>query len=144
MLQRIQTLYLLAVTVLMSVLCFVPMAHYTIDGAEESLVAFDFWWVGVVFALCALVPFVVIWLYKNRLAQIRFLCAEVVLLVGAQIFALWYSIGITRAVEAESAISMSSIATPTFFPVVCIILVWLAIRAIWKDEMLVRSLDRIR
>lgn len=144
MLQRIQTLYLLAVSVLMSVLCFVPMAHYTIDGAEESLVAFDFWWVGVVFALCALVPFVVIWLYKNRLAQIRFLCAEVVLLVGAQIFALWYSIGITRAVEAESAISMSSIATPTFFPVVCIILVWLAIRAIWKDEMLVRSLDRIR
>lgn len=144
MLQRIQTLYLLAVTVLMSVLCFVPMAHYTIDGTEESLVAFDFWWVGVVFALCALVPFVVIWLYKNRLAQIRFLCAEVVLLVGAQIFALWYSIGITRAVEAESAISMSSIATPTFFPVVCIILVWLAIRAIWKDEMLVRSLDRIR
>lgn len=144
MLQRIQTLYLLAVSVLMSVLCFVPMAHYTIDGAEESLVAFDFWWVGVVFALCALVPFVVIWLYKNRLAQIRFLCAEVVLLVGAQIFALWYSIGITRAVEAESAISMSSIATPTFFPVVCIIIVWLAIRAIWKDEMLVRSLDRIR
>lgn len=144
MLQRIQTLYLLAVSVLMSVICFVPMAHYTIDGAEESLVAFDFWWVGVVFALCALVPFVVIWLYKNRLAQIRFLCAEVVLLVGAQIFALWYSIGITRAVEAESAISMSSIATPTFFPVVCIILVWLAIRAIWKDEMLVRSLDRIR
>lgn len=144
MLQRIQTLYLLAVSVLMSVLCFVPMAHYTIDGTEESLVAFDFWWVGVVFALCALVPFVVIWLYKNRLAQIRFLCAEVVLLVGAQIFALWYSIGITRAVEAESAISMSSIATPTFFPVVCIILVWLAIRAIWKDEMLVRSLDRIR
>ncbi len=144
MLQRIQTLYLLAVSVLMSVLCFVPMAHYTIDGAEESFVAFDFWWVGVVFALCALVPFVVIWLYKNRLAQIRFLCAEVVLLVGAQIFALWYSIGISRAVEAESAISMSSIATPTFFPVVCIILVWLAIRAIWKDEMLVRSLDRIR
>ncbi len=144
MLQRIQTLYLLAVAVLMTVLCFVPMAHYAVDGIEQELVAFDFWWVGVVFALCALVPFVVIWLYKNRLAQIRFLCAEVVLLVGAQIFSLWYSIGITRAVEAESAISMSSIATPTFFPVVCIILVWLAIRAIWKDEMLVRSLDRIR
>lgn len=144
MLQRIQTLYLLAVTGLMTALCFVPMANYTIDGVEDSFVAFDFWWVGVLFAACALLAFVVIWLFKNRMAQIRLLCAEIVLLVGAQVFSLWYSIGITRLVAAEGSISISSIATPTFFPVVCIILVWLAIRAIWKDERLVRSLDRIR
>lgn len=144
MLQRIQTLYLLIVTGLMTALCFVPMAKYTIDGQEGSLVAFDFWWIGVLFALCALLAFVVIWLYKSRLAQMRLLCAEVVLLTGAQIFSIWYSIGVTRQVAAESAVAMTSISTPAFFPVVCIILVWLAIRAIWKDERLVRSLDRIR
>lgn len=144
MLQRIQTLYLLIVTALMTTLCFVPMASYTIADVEEKFVAFDFWWVGALFAICALLAFVIIWLFKNRLAQIRLLVVEIVLLVGAQIFAAWYSIGITRQVAAAGELSISSVGTPTFFPVVCIILCWLAIRAIWKDERLVRSLDRIR
>lgn len=144
MLQRIQTLYLLLATGLMSAMCFTPLANYTVDGVEDSLVAFDFWWIGVLLAMCALLAFVVIWLYKKRTVQIRLLFAEIVLLAGAQMFALWYAIRFTRLVAAESTISMSSIATPTFFPVASIILVWLAIRAIWKDERLVRSLDRIR
>lgn len=144
MLQRIQTVYLLLVVALMTTLCFVPMATYSSNGVDGALVAFDFWWLGSLFALCALVAFVVIWLFKNRLLQVRLLVAEVVLLVGTQIFSLWYSIGITRQVAAAGGANMSSIATPTFFPLVCIILVWLAIRGILKDERLVRSLDRIR
>lgn len=144
MLQRIQTVYMLLCVALMATLCFVPMVTYTVDGTSGELVAFDFWWVGVLFALCALLPFVAIWLFKNRMAQVRLLVAEVVLLAGAQIFAVWYALGISRMAAAESTVAMSSIKTPTFFPIVCIILVWLAIRAIWKDERLVRSLDRIR
>lgn len=144
MLQRIQTVYLLIMTALMTALCFVPMATYSSNGEEGALVAFDSWWVGALFALCALVAFVVIWLYKNRLLQVRLLVAEIVLLVGAQIFSLWYAIGITKEVAAAGGANMSSIATPTFFPLVCIILAWLAIRGILKDERLVRSLDRIR
>ncbi len=144
MLQRIQTLYLLIITALMTTLCFVPMATYISNGVEGALVAFDFWWVGVLFALCALLTFVIIWLFKNRLLQIRLLVVDIVLLVGAQIFSVWYSIGITREVAAAGGANVASIATPTFFPVVCIILAWLAIRGIWKDERLVRSLDRIR
>lgn len=131
-------------TALMTALCFVPMATYSSNGEEGALVAFDFWWVGALFALCALVAFVVIWLYKNRLLQVRLLVAEIVLLVGAQIFSLWYAIGITKEVATAGGANMSSIATPTFFPLVCIILAWLAIRGILKDERLVRSLDRIR
>lgn len=144
MLQRVQTLYLLAVVGLMTVLCMTPMATYTADGIEGALVAFDFWWVGVLFALSALLAFVVIWLFKNRLLQVRLLCAEMVLLVGAQIFSLWYAIGFTNNVKALGDITMAIIKTPTFFPIVCVIFVWLAIRAIIKDERLVRSLDRIR
>lgn len=142
--QRIQTVYLLIVTALMTTLCFVPMATYAADGVEGAFVAFDFWWIGVLFALCAVLAFVVVWLFKNRMLQVRLLCAEIVLLVGAQIFSLWYAIGFTNNVESMSQIAMSSIKTPTFFPLVCLILVWLAIRGILKDERLVRSLDRIR
>ncbi|MBR5830891.1 MAG: DUF4293 domain-containing protein [Tidjanibacter sp.] len=144
MLQRIQTLYLLAVTALMTILCFTPLATYAADGVEGAFVAFDFWWLGVLFALGAVVAFVVIWLFKKRLVQVRLLCAELVLLVGAQIFSLWYAIGFTNNVKAMGEIAMTSIKTSVFFPIVCVILVVLAIRAILKDERLVRSLDRIR
>lgn len=144
MLQRIQTVYLLIVAGLMTALCFTPMATYAADGAEGVFVAFDFWWIGALFALAALLAFVVVWLYKNRMLQVRLLCAEMVLLVGAQIFSLWYAIGFTNNVKALGEITMTSIKTSTFFPVVCLILVWLAIRGILKDERLVRSLDRIR
>ena len=144
MLQRIQTLYLLIVTALMTTLCFTPMATYMADGIEGEFVAFDFWWIGVLFALCALLAFVVVWLFKKRMLQVRLLCAEIVLLVGAQIFSLWYSIGFTNNVEAMGEIAMTSIKTATFFPLVCLVLVWMAIRGIFKDERLVRSLDRIR
>lgn len=144
MLQRIQTIYLLIITALMTTLCFTPMATYAADGIEGAFVAFDFWWIGVLFALCALLAFVVVWLFKKRMLQVRLLCAEMVLLVGAQIFSLWYAIGFTNNVEAMGKIVMTSVKTATFFPAVCLILVWLAIRGILKDERLVRSLDRIR
>ena len=42
MLQRIQTIYLLAVTALMTILCFTPLATYAADGVEGAFVAFDF------------------------------------------------------------------------------------------------------
>lgn len=144
MLQRVQTLYLLAVVALMSVLCLTPMVSYVAEGYEGALMAFDFWWLGALFALAGVLPFVVIWLFKNRMLQMRLLCAEMVLLVGAQIFSLWYAIGIENQLEELGEGVMASIKTPTIFPLVCLVLVWLAIRAILKDERLVRSLDRIR
>lgn len=144
MLQRLQTLYLLAATGFMAALCFTPMASYMADGYEGSLVAFDFWWLVALFALSALLPFVVIWLFRNRMLQVRLLCAELVLLVGSQIFSAWYAIGFTNNVEKVGDIVATTIHTPTFFPVVAAIFVLLAIRGIIKDERLVRSLDRIR
>lgn len=144
MLQRIQTIYLLAVVGFMSALCFTPMATYLADGVEGTFVGFDYWWIGALFALAALLAFVTIWLFKKRMLQVRLLCAEVVLLLGSQIFSLWYAIGITNEVKAMSDMAVATIKPPTFFPLVCIILTILAIRGILKDERLVRSLDRIR
>ena len=144
MLQRIQTLYLLIVTALMTTLCFTPMATYMADGIEGEFVAFDFWWIGVLFALCALLAFVVVWLFKKRMLQVRLLCAEVVLLVGSEAFALWASLRVVKTVKAMGEVAVANMQTATFFPLVCVILTLLAIRGILKDERLVRSLDRIR
>jgi len=142
--QRKQTLYLLAVVGFMAALCFAPLAKYIVDGVEGSFVAFDYWWFGGLVALSALVPFVSIFLIKNRLAQIRLMVADVVLLLGAQGFALWYAIGFKNVAQAAGEVGVGYLCTPVIFPLICILWVVMAIRAIWKDEVLVRSLDRIR
>ena len=144
MLQRIQTLYMLAISGFMSALCFMPRVRYMADGTDGTFVAFDFWWLGVLFALAALVPFVAIWLFKNRMLQVRLLCAEIVLLVGSQAFALWASLRLVKTVKAMGDIAVANMQTSAFFPIVCVILALLAIRGVLKDERLVRSLDRVR
>ena len=142
--QRKQTIYMLAVVAFMTAMCFTPLARYMVDGNEGAFVAFDYWWFGGLVALAALVPFVSIFLFKNRLAQIRLLVADVVLLLGAQGFALWYAIGFKNVATTIGEVGVGYLCTPVVYPLICILWVVMAIRAIWKDEMLVRSLNRIR
>ena len=125
-------------------MCLTPLAKYAAEGVEDVFVAFDFWWLGALLALCALVPLVTIFLFKNRLAQIRLMVADVVLLLGTQGFALWYAIGFKNVAEAAGEVGVGYLCTPVIFPLICILWAVMAIRAIWKDEMLVRSLNRIR
>ena len=44
-----------------------------------------------------------------------------------------------RSMEADW-----NLRIPAAFPLVCVVLDWLAIRAIGKDEALIRSLNRLR
>ena len=142
--QRKQTLYMLAAVALMTAMCFAPLARYLVDGNEGAFVAFDYWWLGGLVALSALVPFVTIFLFKNRLLQVRLLVADVVLLLGVQGFGLWYALGFTATAKAAGEVAVAYLCTPMVFPIVSVILVILAIRGVWKDEVLVRSLNRIR
>lgn len=135
---------MLLVTALMATICFVPLASYSADGADYALHAFDVVWVGGLFALSALLSFVIVWCFKNRLLQIRLGAANIVLIVGSQAFALFYAIRMSNSAAALGMTVLSTISTPAFFPLVCIILQWLSLRATYKDEKLVRSLDRIR
>lgn len=145
MLQRIQTVYLLIIAAFMSVMCFVPLAKYSLMGVEvDRFMAFDYIYVGILFAISALLAFITIWLFKKRMLQIRLCYSQMVLLVGAQAFALFYTIRMTNVQKALGEIIESHMSTVVLFPLACIILNYLAIRAIIKDERLVRSLDRIR
>lgn len=135
---------MLLVAALMTTLCFVPLADYVAEGTEYSLRAFDVVWIGALFALSALLSFVIVWCFKNRLLQIRLGVANMVLLAGSQGFAVFYVVRMARSVTELGGTVLSTVSTPAFFPLVCIILQWLALRATYKDEKLVRSLDRIR
>ncbi len=153
MIQRIQTLYLLIATALMAVTIFTPMARF-FDGVQEyTLTAFALKdaagavaqpaiYMGVMLALAGLLPFVVIFLFKNRQLQIRLCAAEIVLLIGSLVVMGIYYYLSHRAFDAANGII--SIKAGVIMPLIAIVFVALAIRSIFRDEVLVRSLDRIR
>lgn len=153
MIQRIQTLYLLIATALMSVTIFTPMAQF-FDGTQEyTLTAFALKdaagvtaqpaiYMGILLALAGLLPFVVIFLFKNRQLQIRLCAAEIVLLVGSLVvMGIYYYLS---ARLFESVDGVGSLKLGVIMPLIAIVFVALATRAIFRDEVLVRSLDRIR
>lgn len=152
MIQRIQTLYLLAIAALMATAVFTPLAYFVAGADEYLLYAFSLkggettystLYMGIVVALAAIIPFVTIFLYKNRMLQIRLCAVELVLLVGSVIFmAIYYYLGGRMFSQLEFNTQGFRIAI--IFPVVSLILDYLAMRAIFHDEMLVRSLNRIR
>lgn len=155
MIQRIQTLYLLAVAALTGVLLFVPLADFADGGSEYRLFAFGLrdaagetvvptLYMGIVIALAAALALLIVVLYKRRMVQLRLCVAEAVLLVGAQIFAVIHYLLAARMVESFSAFHTQSFRFAIALPVAALILDLLAARAIFRDEMLVRSLDRIR
>jgi hypothetical protein len=87
--------------------------------------------------IITLLHFVVIFLYKKRILQIRILVFSVVLLLG--LFGLFFYFTYAGFTGAKVAFKV-----PVVFPVIAAILDFLAIRAIGKDEALIRSLNRIR
>ena len=99
--------------------------------------------VGIVMALAAAVPLVNIFLFKRRMLQIRLCAVELVLLLGSVAFiGIYYYLSTRMVSQAEFHTQGFRIAA--VFPLVALVLDYLAMRAIFKDELLVKSLDRIR
>ena len=153
MIQRIQSLYLLIATALMAGTLFSPIAHVvTANGDTLTLTAFSWfggsigyaWVFALLFGVAALLPFLTIFLFKNRKRQIGLCAAEDVLQLGSiLVIALFYWLIIPDIFPAGALISKSFGWAP-ILPIIALIPTFLAGRAIFKDEVLVRSLDRIR
>jgi hypothetical protein len=152
MIQRIQSLYLLAVAALMATAIFTPLAYFAAGVEEYKLYAFSLQgaqesystiYMGVIVALAAIIPFVNIFLFKNRLLQIRLCAVELMLLVGSAIFmAIYYFL--SNRMFSQLEFSAHGFHIAIIFPLIALVLDYLALRAIFRDEMLVKSLDRIR
>ena len=155
MIQRIQTLYLLIAVGLMVVTLVCPVALLNVDGEQVTLSAFGISdsvgklsnmsiFMGIQLALSTLLPLVTIFLFKNRILQIRLCGAELVMLLGC-LAIIGVSIGrMCRTLVDNFEWSMLALRLPVVMPIVAFILVLLAMRATLRDELLVRSLDRIR
>ncbi|MBQ3248403.1 MAG: DUF4293 domain-containing protein [Alistipes sp.] len=154
MIQRIQTLYLVVITSLMAITLFAPIATFTVaTGDVYTLSAFELSngqhsqstiWMGILLVLATVLPLVTIFLFKNRQLQLRLCGAEVVLLIGAIVFVgIYYWLSSANALE-NVGVEHRSFGWAAIMPLLSLVMAFLAARRIFKDEVLVRSLDRIR
>ena len=148
MIQRIQTLYLLIVTALVAVMLFAPLAWFAGQAGEYGLYAFSLRSADGTLAqptlyLGILLPLVTIFLYRRRLLQIRLCVAEMVLLAGAVVMEGVYYF-LSGRLFAGMAFHTQGFRPAIALPLVALLFAFLAARAIFHDELLVRSADRIR
>ena len=155
MLQRVQTVYLLAATVLMSLMLFLPLAEIAAEGTgiyevlskgwfitsgETAELAMATWPVFILVLFLTLLSLINIFLYKKRKLQIRICIYSIILAFGLIGLIYYYFVLGFRPLD-EPAYALSF---PMVLPAIFIILVYLAFRGIRKDEILIRSQDRIR
>ena len=124
MLQRIQTVYLLIIVALTVATLFLPLAVL-----QQALTA-----------IIAIIALVTIFLYKKRILQIRLCVFNALLILGFYGFFAFLIYSLKGDMEGASV----SVKIALSFPLVNLILDYLAIRNIGADEALVRSLDRLR
>lgn len=147
MLQRIQTIWLLLAAVLTGLLFQSPLADISAGSAlyqfnlfgifkgEERL--FSGLPLVLFTALILMLHLFVIFTYKKRIRQIRILAFTIILLIGLTGLLLYFAYS---GFDGETV----SFKIPVAFPLIAGILDYLAIRAIGKDEALIRSINRLR
>lgn len=159
MIQRIQTLYLLLACILLVVCMCLPIGFFLTDEGERIANLYNLWlrynpqfivegMKGISFRPWALFAILLIastlgltniFLYRRRALQMRICTFLIILLVGWYVVygAFLYLVG--SGLEAHFRPGWTAA-----LPFCGGVLLYLAFRGIMKDEMLVRSLDRLR
>lgn len=154
MIQRIQTVYLLIAEILISALFFVPFGNIAakegliyrfdisgiyLEGIQKPEIIYGSLPLVILWVVSLILIMMTIFLFKNRILQMRLSTISIFILLGLSsliFYAIWSS--------AKTLLGVYSLTLYFVFPVIAAILIYMAFRAIRKDEDLVRSIDRIR
>jgi hypothetical protein len=152
MIQRIQSLYLFLAAVCSGVLLAAPLYNSTVEDksytvylggliqgeeviqSQPSLVA-----VGIILMIF---PLIILFLFKKRALQLR-LTASLMLANTAMLLLLIATINKTLE-KISGTVSEGTYGWGLALPLIGVLFIFLANRAIRKDEALVRSADRLR
>ena len=151
MIQRIQSVYWLVITALLVVTMLSPLGFFTeaggafdsvlkplgismADGGYEST-----WGLFAILLLNAVVAFATIFLYKNRMLQVRKSVFSALLQIGFYVAAGVFIYMLKDDLQASFRPSWA-----LALPLICIILNYLAFRATYADEIMVRASERLR
>ncbi|MCI2229054.1 DUF4293 domain-containing protein [Polaribacter sp. MSW13] len=143
MIQRIQTIYLLLASAISGGLIFVfnlwstlNKDVFALDLISNKEITLKI--IPVSFFASAIISFVAIFLYNNR--KLQFVIGRIIILIN--LFLLGLLIYLSLTLSGETIVSEKGIGM--FIPILAILLVVLANKAIKKDEDLVKSVDRLR
>ena len=140
MLQRIQTIWLLAA----SAAAFITLKLSFFSGNKyvdniktfEELNGMSHVILMILTVALAVASLIIIFLYKDRKLQLKLTIAAFALSL-LNLFV--YYLQIKKFIPAEGKISITAIVA-----IIIPALLLLAARAIWKDEQLIKSVDRLR
>jgi uncharacterized membrane protein len=155
MIQRIQSIYLLAASLVLFALFLFPVINNLIlNGHADSIMVSGIYEVvngvrtktsslitlSIATVIVALLPLAGIFMYKNRKQQSSYCYIVIVLIIG-------YSFYLTETVKpiaGNITLRTENYGIGMILPSLAIVLIFFAIRGINKDEKLVRSADRLR
>lgn len=148
MIQRLQSIYLLLSTAAGILCLLLPIGNFiledlpfaeirnlwiSIDGAQN----YTSWPLFAILALATFLSSAAILLFKKRALQMRLCTFSIILLVG------WYAYYSYMGLTADAPLQFRPTVWASL-PFVMIVFNYLAFRGILKDELLIRSLDRLR
>lgn len=150
MIQRIQSVYLLIVTILLACASFLSLGYFSSDngvtklpftpfGVVTPVETYSTWALFSLLIISAILALVTIFLFKNRPLQLRLSIFNALLILGYIGALVFFIFKLRGTFDADFFLDWK-----ICLPVIAFILNYLAIRGIGKDEVLVRSYDRIR
>ncbi|HYK76157.1 MAG TPA: DUF4293 domain-containing protein [Daejeonella sp.] len=155
MLQRIQTIWLFfATAAIFSLFLFPIIQVLDVNGAAKVMKVTGlyehtggqvvqnqaFLLLTVATVILALIPFVAIFLYRNRPKQILVCYAAIVAIVA---YCFWLA-QTAKQVFTGIALKIDNYGIGILLPSLAILFMMLAIKGIRKDEKLIKSADRLR
>lgn len=141
MIQRIQSVWLL----LAAIFAFLtyPLVLYVgkvADGTERQFLLGDHFLLMMFIIALGVLSLICIFLFKNRKTQFRLTIVTIVLTV-AYLFLQYVTI---EQFKKDNLIVTGSYKVAALLPILIIVALILAARGIYKDDKLVKSLDRLR
>ena len=152
MIQRIQSIFLFVSLFFLVPMFFAPVAEmiyetgeifaFDLTGfyqteAETTIMLSNQYSIMILGILIGTLNLIIILMYKSRVLQMRLCVYNMLLLAGLMGIVLFvlYTVPNVRSV---------SFSLPTVFPIISLILHYLAFRGIRRDEMMVQALSRLR
>ena len=155
MLQRVQSVWLFfATAALFSLFLFPYLQILSIDGTAQiikvtgvyeniggqSVQTKPFLLLTIATVLVALIPFAIIFSYKDRKKQLMRCYLAIVAIIG---FSFWL-VQNAKAELGDSQLKLDNYSIGVILPSAAILFIFLAIRGIKHDEKLIKSADRLR
>ena len=155
MLQRIQSIYLFLAGLVIFALFIFPLVHNVsfaampstitvtgvyVQGSVQQMHVKPFTGLEIATVIAGVLPMVLIFLYGNRKRQITMCYLYIVLLIG---YAYWQTQVVKELLDI-STFKVGNFGIGVLLCPISIVLTLVAIKAIQRDEKLVRSADRLR